>query len=32
MQMQMRQYASYGTAEALKKAAKIDDKRRKAGF
>ncbi len=32
MQMQMRQYASYGTLEALKKAAKIEDKRRKAGF
>jgi len=32
MQMQMRQYASYGTFEALKKAADIKDKRRQAGF
>ncbi len=31
-QMQMRQYASYGTFEALKKSAKIKDKRREAGF
>lgn len=32
MQMQMRQYSSYGTFEALKKAATIKDKRRQAGF
>ena len=32
MQMQMKQYASYGTFEALKKAAVIKDKRREAGF
>ncbi len=32
MQMQMKQYASYGTMEALKKAATIKDKRRDAGF
>jgi len=32
MQMQMKQYATYGTIEALKKAAKIVDKRREAGF
>jgi peptidyl-prolyl cis-trans isomerase D len=32
MQMQMRQYSSYGTFEALKKAATINDKRRQAGF
>jgi peptidyl-prolyl cis-trans isomerase D len=32
MQLQMKQYATYGTIEALKKAAKIVDKRRQAGF
>ena len=32
LQMQMKQYASYGTFEALKKAATIKDKRRQAGY
>ena len=32
MQMQMKQYSSFGTLEALKKAATIKDKRRQAGF
>ncbi|MFZ9660948.1 MAG: peptidylprolyl isomerase [Chitinophagaceae bacterium] len=32
MQMQMRQYTSYQSLEALRKGAKIEDKRRKAGF
>ena len=32
MEMQMKQYASYGTMEALKKAAKIKDNRRTAGY
>ncbi|HLO81212.1 MAG TPA: peptidylprolyl isomerase [Chitinophagaceae bacterium] len=32
MQLQMRQYATYGSFEALKKASKIEDTRRSAGF
>jgi len=32
MMQQMRQYAMYGSFEALKKAATIKDKRREAGF
>ncbi len=32
MQMQMKQYSTYGSFEALKKAAKIEDTRRAAGF
>jgi peptidyl-prolyl cis-trans isomerase D len=32
MQMQMKQYSSFGTIEALKKAATIKDNRRQAGF
>jgi len=32
MVQQMKQYAAYGAFEALKKAAKIEDTRRAAGF